>query len=78
MKKLVKELLIPGIIVVSMVAMTFMATFSDDIKTTAAVMAPSVYKSGVTLKETPVTAGQTAGRSPKAVPKRARLTLQLR
>ena len=63
MKKLVKELLIPGIIVVSMVAMTFMATFSDDIKTTAAVMAPSVYKSGVTLIIDPGHGGADGGQS---------------
>lgn len=61
MKKLVKELFIPGIIVVSMVAMTFMATFSDDIKTTAAVMAPSVYKSDVTLVIDPGHGGADGG-----------------
>ena len=61
MKKLLKNLLVPGLIVVSMFVMTFMATFSDDIKTTAAVMAPAVRKSDVVLVIDPGHGGADGG-----------------
>lgn len=77
MKKLVKELLIPGIIVVSMVAMTFMATFSDDIKTTAAVMATSVYKSGVTLIIDPGHGGADGGAVSESGSKESEINLAI-
>ena len=61
MKRLFRQLFVPGIIVVTMIALTFAATLSDDIKTTVAVMAPTVRKSDIVLVIDPGHGGADGG-----------------